>query len=72
LLMAGEFDPITPPAWGRHAAATLANGYFVEYPGVGHGASAVPGCPREMLVAFVQDPRVRPDDTCLNATLTAP
>ena len=26
LLLAGEFDPITPPAWARQAAETLTNG----------------------------------------------
>lgn len=72
LLMAGEFDPITPPAWARHAARTLANGHVVEFPGVGHGASAVPGCPRDTLVAFVQDPGARPDEACLRGMQTAP
>ena len=65
LVMAGEFDPITPPAWGRQAAETLPGGYFFEYPGVGHGASVVAGCPRDMLVAFLNDPAVAPDDACI-------
>jgi pimeloyl-ACP methyl ester carboxylesterase len=65
LIMSGEFDPITPPAWGKHVAQTLANGYFFEYPGVGHGASAEAGCPQEMLVAFLADPAVAPDDACI-------
>jgi pimeloyl-ACP methyl ester carboxylesterase len=65
LLMGGEFDPITPPAWGRHAAETLENGYFFEYPAVGHGASAVAGCPREMMIAFLNDPTRAPDDACI-------
>jgi hypothetical protein len=64
LLMAGEFDPITPPAWGRHAAETLQNSYFYEYAGLGHGASAVAGCPREMLISFLNDPTQAPDDAC--------
>jgi pimeloyl-ACP methyl ester carboxylesterase len=63
LLMAGEFDPVTPPAWARHAAETLVNGYFFEYPGVGHGASAE-GCGREMMLAFLDSPTTVPDDAC--------
>jgi len=65
LIMSGEFDPITPPAWGRHVGETLANGYAFEYPGVGHGASAVAGCPQAMMVAFLADPSVAPDGTCI-------
>jgi hypothetical protein len=63
--MSGEFDPITPPAWGRQAAETLENGYFFEYPGIGHGASAVPGCPRQMFTAFLQNPASAPDGSCI-------
>ena len=64
LLMAGEFDPITPPAWAHHAAETLSNATVVEYAGVGHGASAVEGCPRDMLIAFFNDP-TSVDDACV-------
>jgi pimeloyl-ACP methyl ester carboxylesterase len=65
LLLAGEFDPITPPAWARHAAETLPNGAVVEYAGVGHGASVVEGCPRDMLIAFFNDPTTALDDACV-------
>ena len=64
LVLAGEFDPVTPPAWSRRAAETLSRGYFFEYPGVGHGASAQ-DCGREMLLAFLDDPAVAPDDGCI-------
>ncbi|MBN1889604.1 MAG: alpha/beta fold hydrolase [Thermoflexales bacterium] len=67
LVMAGEFDPITPPAWGRRAAENLARGSFFEYPGVGHGASVRRGCPRDMLLAFLNDPTVPPDGACIAA-----
>lgn len=65
LILAGEFDPITPPAWGQHASETLPNSIFVEYPGTGHGASLVAGCPQEMMLAYLQDPAVRPDGACV-------
>ena len=67
LVMAGEYDPITPPAWAQHAAETLENGYFFEYPGVGHGASVVEGCPTDMMIAFLNDPSSTPDDACITA-----
>jgi pimeloyl-ACP methyl ester carboxylesterase len=65
LLMAGEFDPITPPSWAQHAAETLTNSYVYEYPGVGHGASGFLGCPQQMLIAFLEDPLSPPPDTCI-------
>ncbi|MFZ5915411.1 MAG: alpha/beta fold hydrolase [Chloroflexota bacterium] len=67
LLMAGQYDPITPPAWARHTAQTLANGHLFEYPGVGHGASIVLGCPQAMMQAFIDDPTRAPDDACIDA-----
>jgi len=65
LVMAGEFDPIAPPAWSRHAAETLENAYYFEYPAVGHGASVVAGCPQEMMIAFFNDPSQMPAGTCI-------
>ena len=65
LILSGEYDPISPPAWGQQAANNLANGYPFEYPGVGHGASTVAGCPQEMMLAFMDDPTAAPDDACI-------
>jgi pimeloyl-ACP methyl ester carboxylesterase len=63
--MSGEFDPITPPSWGKHAAQTLDNAYAYEYPGIGHGASVAHDCPRSMMIAFLDDPNQPPDDRCI-------
>jgi pimeloyl-ACP methyl ester carboxylesterase len=65
LILAGEYDPITPPAWGLRVTETLENSYYYEYPGVGHGASSVDGCPRQMMLAFIDDPSQAPDNTCI-------
>ena len=69
LVMSGEFDPVTPPEWGYKAAKTLENAYVYEYPGVGHGASGVDGCPRQMLRAFWEDPTRPPEDDCIEGML---
>jgi pimeloyl-ACP methyl ester carboxylesterase len=66
LVMTGEFDPITPPRWGQQAAAHLSRSYVFEYPHVGHGTSFVDGCPREMLLAFLEEPMTSPDAMCLS------
>ncbi len=65
LVMQGEYDPITPPHWGQRAAETLSSGHYYLYPGVGHGASVVEGCPRDMMVAFLDDPTRAPDSACI-------
>jgi pimeloyl-ACP methyl ester carboxylesterase len=66
LVLSGEFDPITPPAWGRRVAQTLQNAYFYEYSGVGHGASTLAGCPNQMMADFLSDPSIAPDDDCMH------
>jgi hypothetical protein len=65
LVMGGQFDPVTPPDWGRRAAETLANGAFFEYPSEGHGVSSGDGCAAEMMTAFLDDPDTVPDDACI-------
>ena len=65
LVMAGEYDPITPPAWGEQVAANLENSFYFLYPGVGHGASISDECPTAMALAFLNDPAGAPDDSCI-------
>ncbi|TQF16160.1 alpha/beta hydrolase [Myxococcus llanfairpwllgwyngyllgogerychwyrndrobwllllantysiliogogogochensis] len=52
LLLSGELDPVTPPAWGEEAKRTLKNGLHVVVPGVGHNA-LVADCARSLMVEFV-------------------
>ncbi len=52
LILAGEFDPITPPSYGRIAASTLTVSTFVEIPGAGHGASPTSECTKISLTFF--------------------
>ncbi len=71
LVMAGEYDPITPPAWAKMAAQTLPNSYFFQYPGMGHGTSVDNPCPTSMLIAFVNNPTSAPNNACI-ATMGEP
>ena len=66
LVLAGEYDPITPPSWGELAAETLDNSFYCEFPGVGHGAS-ISGeeCPLSIALAFLDDPTTEPDGSCI-------
>ncbi|MCE7946176.1 MAG: alpha/beta hydrolase [Chloroflexi bacterium CFX4] len=65
LVLNGEYDPITPPAWGDLAAETLSSGYSFTFPGVGHGAAATSPCADSIIAAFLDDPDSEPDGACI-------
>ena len=52
LILSGELDPITPPAYARQAAAGLANAVEVVGRGQGHGMLVV-GCVPRLMAEFV-------------------
>jgi pimeloyl-ACP methyl ester carboxylesterase len=63
LIFAGEFDPDTPPAWGRRALRTLKNGFLYEFAGYSHSPSRSV-CARQMTVDFFNDPSKAVDTQC--------
>jgi len=65
LVLAGAYDPATPPDDGRAAAATLQNSFFFEFPASGHGVVLDGGCPLSIVFAFLDNPRRKPDTTCM-------
>ena len=67
LVLAGRFDPITPPAFGRRVAERMENAWFIEYPTLAHGVATAKGCPLSITVAFLEDPFSEPDGTCVAA-----
>ncbi len=67
LVLAGEYDPITPPAWGASASAYLNNSTYVEFPGLGHGTSISGGCPLDITFAFLDDPNAPVDTSCVGS-----
>ena len=66
LIVAGEYDPITPPDYGRATAETLSNGYFFEFPGLGHGVFDEGECPLSITLAFLDEPGIAPDGSCID------
>jgi pimeloyl-ACP methyl ester carboxylesterase len=65
LVLAGEYDPTTPPLFGRRVAETLSESYYFEFPGEGHAPSAGNRCALEIVLAFLDDPTVEPDGACI-------
>lgn len=70
LVLAGEYDPITPPANSQEVANHLSHSYFFLFPGQGHG-ELVSACASTIYSAFVDNPDQRPDSSCL-AQMTEP
>lgn len=66
LVVAGQFDPITPPDYGRQTAAALNQSYFFEFPGAGHGVFDSSYCPLNITLAFLDDPTTPPDGSCIS------
>ncbi len=70
LILSGEFDPVTPPAWGQLAAETLSRSQFLEFTGFGHGilGSGKDGCTcsRQIVSDFITDPESAVDASCVS------
>jgi pimeloyl-ACP methyl ester carboxylesterase len=67
LVLAGEYDPVTPPWWGEIAAETLTNSYFYVLPGGGHAVVDASECVMQITQAFLNTPTAEPDASCLEA-----
>ena len=68
LVLAGEYDPLTPPEDSRHTSETLSRSTFVLFPGMGHATVfASPECPEIIFRAFLADPTAKIDTSCVDA-----
>jgi pimeloyl-ACP methyl ester carboxylesterase len=56
LVLAGTYDPITPPAWSELAASTLSAATFVTVAGSGHAVYAAGPCPEGLVKQYIDDP----------------
>jgi pimeloyl-ACP methyl ester carboxylesterase len=54
LLLSGDLDPVTPPAWGELARRTLPNARHVIFRNNGHGLGPAAACGVAMMSAFIQ------------------
>jgi pimeloyl-ACP methyl ester carboxylesterase len=63
LILSGEFDPVTRPEFGRKAMESLSRAYRYEFTGLAHAVS-LGGCPQRMMLDFIDEPDLPPDDSC--------
>jgi pimeloyl-ACP methyl ester carboxylesterase len=66
LLLAGSFDPVTPPDYARMAASTLANSHFYEFAHYGHDVLGNAACANELAGIFLAAPGVKPWHQCVD------
>jgi pimeloyl-ACP methyl ester carboxylesterase len=65
LLLSGEFDPGTPPAFADMAAETLTHHYTVVFPYLGHTDGFSSPCHASIVSGFLDDPSHPPDMACI-------
>ncbi len=65
LLLAGEFDPVTPPHWAEQALETLSRGFLFEFPLIGHGVLDSHLCALDLTGNFLQKPGNPQPPACL-------
>ena len=65
LILAGEYDPLTPPAYAEIAGRTLRNSSWFEFPGIGHAVVPTSPCAHAMMIGFLAAPALTPDASCI-------
>ena len=65
LILSGEYDATTAPSWAKAAAASLPDATNLLIPEAGHAATRWSACARALATAFIADPAVTPDSSCL-------
>lgn len=65
LLLAGEYDPVTPPVWAYLAANTLTNHFYFEMPRGGHALIDSGPCMLAIIQDFINSPDLAPEGDCL-------
>ncbi len=64
LILAGSFDPITPPEWGRLVADRLNNETYLEIAGIGHAVIGGGECAATLIGTFIADPATFDPNQC--------
>jgi len=69
LLLSGDFDPITPPAYAASLIPALSRAHHVVFPTGSHGQAVTDECSNEIIRRFLDDPAERPDTSCVAAAV---
>jgi pimeloyl-ACP methyl ester carboxylesterase len=66
LILAGEYDPVSPADWGEQIALNMSQATFLEFQNIGHSVVLSHSCPLSIALMFIDEP-VQPLNTvCMN------
>lgn len=68
LILAGSYDPITPPEWSQKLLKGFTNTHYIEFPTYGHGVLLSP-CGSVLMSNFLVNPSEKPNPACLESVL---
>ncbi|MEP6713194.1 MAG: alpha/beta fold hydrolase [Ferruginibacter sp.] len=66
LILSGEYDPVCPPVFGKITAVTLSKSFHLVVPSASHAAIHADDCIRDIAVAFLLNPALKPDEKCVS------
>lgn len=68
LIIAGSYDPTTPPGYAKQIGAHLSNSYYFEFATLGHTPTAADGsgCAMQVVQQFLDNPAAEPQRACLD------
>jgi pimeloyl-ACP methyl ester carboxylesterase len=64
LVLAGDFDPVSPPEWTEQLLPHLENHHYFKLPAMAHMLSSDP-CVRSLMLEFLDEPAEKPAPACL-------
>jgi pimeloyl-ACP methyl ester carboxylesterase len=68
LLLSGDYDPITPPAFAAAVGAGLQNDFEITFPSGSHGQAFSSECANSIIQSFLDAPGQWPGGACANAS----
>jgi hypothetical protein len=71
LVLSGEVDPVTPPAWGTSVVKHLSHGTHIIVPSTGHGVVTTP-CGNHLVTDFIEHASAEGLDTDCVASVRRP
>ena len=65
LVLAGRYDPVTPPAGTKRVADHLGHATFAEFDATGHGVFRRNACASQLVTTFFDQPTTPPNTACV-------
>ena len=67
LMFSGELDHVCPPEYAVELSGILKNSYLYIFPGIPHSPIDYGSCGVMMMKAFLDNPTIAPDNSCMEA-----